>query len=222
MCRGLTAPWFHFLHIHVSLSSLTSYLAETVNPKTTFPRWLCRLDGHCGLDFTKKMHSVNLWNEESNTRPLPLLRRRAFPAWHWGSLLWQWWQRSWLMSWARLWMGSHPFQLLHLAMGHPNGVPRAFLRPCQLPNTLNKFFFFLKLCCLNNNVNLDCKVSEDKNRVIYSQNHLPFLPPRTSWAVWYFRKKGRQVDKQEGLKEEKHSFGTFIELECKSVHKWPS
>ena len=134
--------YFHFLHIHVSLSSLTSYLAETVNPKTTFPRWLCRLDGHCGLDFTKKMHSVNLWNEESNTRPLPLLRRRAFPAWHWGSLLWQWWQRSWLMSWARLWMGSHPFQLLHLAMGHPNGVPRAFLRPCQLPNTLNKSFFF--------------------------------------------------------------------------------
>ena len=142
MCRGLTAPWFHFHHIHVSLSSLTSYLAETVKPKTTFPRWLSRLDGHCGVDFAKKMHSADLWNEESNTRLLMLLRRWAFPAWCQGSLLWQWWQRSWLMSWARLWMGSHPFQLSHLAMGHPNGVPRAFLRPCQLPNTLNNPFFF--------------------------------------------------------------------------------
>lgn len=139
MCRGLLHTWFHFLHIHVSLSSVTSYLAQTVKPKTTFPRWLCRLDGHCSVGLAKKMHSADLWNEESNTKTADgFLRRWAFPAWHQGSLLWQWWQRSRLMSWARLWMGSHPFQLSHLAMGHPNGVLRAFLRPCQL-------FFFLRV-----------------------------------------------------------------------------
>ena len=78
MCRGLAAPWFHFLHIHTSHSSLTSYLAETKN-----------YISHCGIDFAKKMHFADLWNEESNTRPLTLLRRWAFPAWRWGSLLWQ-------------------------------------------------------------------------------------------------------------------------------------
>lgn len=65
---GLLHLGFIFSTYMSAFSSLTSYLAQTVKPKTTFPRWLCRLDGHCGVD-RQEDASADLWNEESNTRP---------------------------------------------------------------------------------------------------------------------------------------------------------
>ena len=80
MCRGLAAPWFHFLHIHTSLSSLTSYLEETKNYisqltlQARWPLWhrLCQEDALCRPLEWRKQHKTTDALEEMGIPSLAL------------------------------------------------------------------------------------------------------------------------------------------------------